>query len=331
MQFLNKMLNNGAKIVTKVKVNSPTGLVVAGTTLMVGAVIFAHRAGRKVEETVTVNKEQIKNLKDIREVGAYTNEDGEEIEFTEADYKKELFTSYISFGWDMTKLYGPVVVGTVGAAFCYISGHKIMGKRVASATALYLATEEALRKYRKNVVAISGDEMDQRYYYGLTDTYLEEYREKKIDEKTGEEVEFGKTKRREVYFNPDENDIPGLSQYAVWLDDCESIRKASQQYRDMWLGNVETLANSIFNSSKTGILHMSDIYDTLGCVHSLDTSKMLMAHECGWVKGHGDDYVRVFVRTIRTFKENEFGDRIAVDKIALDFNCPGSIRAQLAA
>ena len=329
MKILDNVISFGSKAVSKV--NTPTSFVIGGTVLLVGAVVVAHRAGRKVEETIAVNKEQINNLKDIHNAGAYTNDDGEEIEFTEKDYKTELFKSYISFGWDMAKLYVPLAGLTVGSAACYIYGHKKLAKSLAGMTALYLTTDEAFKKYRKNVLAISGEDMDNRYYYGLTDTVLEEYREKKIDEKTGEEVEFGKTKRREVYVNDSDDAIAGLSQYAVWLDDCESIRKASQQYRDMWLGNVESLANGLFKSSKNGILYMSDIYETLGCVHSLDTNKMLMSHETGWVRGHGDDYIRVFVRTIRTFQDNEFGERILVDRIALDFNCPGSVRAQLAA
>lgn len=329
MQLFAKAAEVGGKVLNKVNVNTPTGLVIGGTVLLVGAVIAAHEAGRKVEGTISINKEQIDNLKEIREAGSYENEDGEEVIFDEKDYKRELALSYGRYAWDMVKLYGPVVILAGASAACYIGGHKVMAKRLAGATALYLATEEAFGQYRANVVKVWDKETDEKLYYGLTDIAVEEYRDTKVDEKTGEEVEFGKTKKREVAVLPSDGLVPGASQYAVWLDECKGAT-SSTQYTQMWLDNVEAMANGMLANSVNGIVHMIDIYDTLGVVYTLNKTKLLMAHETGWVRGEGDNMIKFYVRPIRTTKINPVtGENVPCTRLLLDFNCPGSIRRQL--
>jgi hypothetical protein len=334
MKVFGKALEMGAKVATKVKANGPTELLVVGTALTVGTIIFAHRAGRKVEETVMVNKEQINNLKEIKEAGSYIDEAGEEVEFTESEYKKELTKSYISFAWDMTKLYGPVVLCEGAAVVSFISGHRILAKRLAGATALYLATEEAFNQYRENVVKVWDKETDEKLYYGLTDTIVEEYKETKIDEKTGEEVEVGKTKKREVAVLPTDGPVPGASMYAVWADECCAFDiTKNYHYAMTWLNNAESLANGMLSNCKSGMLTMNDIYETLGCLSSLDERKMLMAHETGWVRNSkiGDGYVKFIIKSIKTTVLNAAGDYVPCTRVLIDFNCPGSIRSQLAA
>lgn len=329
MQIFAKAAEVSGKVLSKVKVNSPTGLVIGGTVLLVGAVIAAHEAGRKVEGVIFVNKEQIDNLKEIKEAGSYENEAGEVVEFDDKDYKRELALSYGQYAWDMTKLYGPVVILAGASAACYIGGHKVMAKRLAGATALYLATEEAFGQYRENVVKVFDKDTDEKLYYGLTDIAVEEYRDTKIDEKTGEEVEFGKTKKREVAVLPSDGLVPGASQYAVWLDECKGAT-SSTQYTQMWLDNVEAMANGMLANSAIGIVHMIDIYDTLGVVYTLNKTKLLMAHETGWVRGEGDNMIKFYVRRIRTTKVNPVtGENVPCIRLLLDFNCPGSIRKQL--
>lgn len=332
MQIFAKAAEVGGKVLSKVKVNSPTELLVAGTVLTVGTIIFAHRAGRKCEEVIEVNKEQIQNLKEIKEAGQYIDEGGNKVEFTEKDYRGELIKSYGSFALDLTKLYGPVVLCEGASIACFVTGHKVLAKRLAGATALYLATEDAFKKYRGNVVKVFDKETDEKLYYGLTDIAVEEYKETKIDEKTGEEVEFGKAKKREVAVLPCDGPVPGASMYAVWADECSAFDiSKNYHYAMTWLGNAEQLANGMLSTSNAGQVRMSDIYETLGCVHSLDENKMLMSHETGWVRDGkgGDGYIKFIIKSIRTTMRNAIGEEVPCTRVLIDFNCPGSIRSQM--
>lgn len=331
MQLFAKAAEVSGKVLSKVKANSPTELLVVGSALTVGAIIFAHRAGRKSEEIIEVNKEQIQNLKEIREAGEYEDKNGQTIEFTDKDYKSELVKSYTSFAWDLTKLYGPVVLCEGAAIASFVTGHKILAKRLAGATALYLATEDAFKKYRGNVVKLFDEETDKKLYYGLTDKITEEYKETKINE-NGEEVEFGKTKKRDVDILPLDGPVPGCSMYAVWADECSAFDiSKNYHYAMTWLSNAEQLANGMLSSCPSGIVHMSDIYETLGCVNKLDEAKMLMAHETGWVRDSkiGDGYVKFIIKSIRTEVYNNAGELVPCTRVLIDFNCPGSIRGQM--
>lgn len=323
MSILTKMTQPVSKLVTKVKVNSPTVLIVAGSVCLVGTVIFAHRAGRKVEETVDANKQAISNLKDILEAGSYQNEDGEEVEFTESDYRKELTHAYLGYVWDLTKLYGPVVLGTAATATCYISGHKILAGRLAGMTAAYTTVEAAYKRYRENVVKISGADADSKYLYGLNGTEKEKYYDTEIDEKTGEVKNVGKAKTRNIDVVEDVKLWNMASPYAVEIDKCDSLTKDAN-YNVIHLEGLEKIANGKFDLK--GYLTLYEVYDALGVLNNISPEVAKMSHNVGWVKGYGDGDIRfnlVMVPISCYSKDGETKNLVEVGLI--DFNCVGSI------
>jgi hypothetical protein len=310
-------------VVTKVKVNSPTVLVVTGSVCLVGTVIFAHRAGRKVEETVDANRQAINNIKDIREAGSYQNDDGEEVEFTEADYRKELTHAYLGYAWDMTKLYGPVVLGTAATATSYICGHRVLAKRLAGMTAAYEVIDSAYKRYRENVVRMSGTDADKRYLYGLNGSEKEKYYDTEIDETTGEVKNVGKPKTRNIDVVEDVKLWNQASPYAVEKSKCHCLSK-DDNYNALHLGALESIANGKYDLK--GRLTLYEVYDMLDVLNEISPEVEKMSHNVGWVKGYGDDYIKfdyVLVPVKCYEKDGETKNLVEVGLI--DFNCIGSI------
>lgn len=334
MSILTKVTQPLSKVVTKVKVNSPTVLVVTGSVCLVGTVIFAHRAGRKVEETVDANRQAINNIKDIMEAGSFTDEEGNEVEFTDADYRKELTHAYLGYAWDLTKLYGPVIIGTAATATCYISGHKILAGRLAGMTAAYEVIDSAFKKYRTNVVKISGEDADRKYLYGLDGTEKEKYYDTEVDEKTGEVKNVGKAKTRNIDVVEDVKLWNQASIYAVRFDKCKAFTK-DMNYNIMHLDSLEKIANNKLESGRTSVfgpryITMYEIYEMLGVTGELDEETLLMSHETGYVPGYNNQGIKfdiVMVPTKGCYKDGEFKSLTEIGLI--DFNCPGSIRKQL--
>lgn len=323
MSILTKITQPVSKLATKVKVNSPTVLVVTGSACLVGAVVFAHHAGRKVEETVDANKKVINNLKDIKEAGSYTNDEGEEVEFTEDDYKKELTHAYASYAWDITKLYGPVVLGTAATAACYIGGHKILAKRLAGMTAAYEVIDSAYKRYRANVVKISGEEADKRYFLGLDGSDKIKYFDTELDEKTGETKQVGKAKTKSIDVVEDVKSWVQASPYAVEFQKCGCFTK-DYNYNVQHLEGLQNIANLKYDYK--GYLTLYEVYEMFGVLDSISPEVEKMSHNVGWVKGYGDSEVHfniVMVPAKCYVKDGETKNLVEIGLI--DFNCVGTI------
>lgn len=310
-------------LMTKIKVNSPTVCLVGGGICLVGAVVASHYAGRKVDEVLDVHKTQVENLKDIKEAGEYQDENGENVEFSSDDYKKELTHTYISTAWDMTKLYGPVVLLTAGAGVCFVTGNRILAKRLAGMTAAYELVQGSYMRYRQNVIDDLGVDGDKKYLLGLDGTHEEKYHDTKIDEKTGEVVNIGKAKTRKLDVVSDVKDWRQASPYAVRIDFCHDMTK-DMNYNIIYLENLERNVN--LKLDVQGYLTLYEVYDALGILKNLSPEVIGMSHNVGWIKGRGDGDVRfnlVLVPTVCGINDGVAGNLSEVGLI--DFNCIGSI------
>lgn len=319
MGFISKAV---AKYGTKFKANSPTLLLGGGIVLLIGTGISAHRAGRKVDEVLDVSRTQLDNLKEIKEAGEYVDDDGETVEFTEKDYKKEVTHTYVSTAADLGKLYLPVIGFGAASVACFVGGHKIMAERLTGMTLAYKASQAAYQRYRQNVIEAEGLDADNRYLYGLTQVE-ETYKDTKIDEKTGEVKEIGRAKVRQIDAVKDVGLWNQASPYAIRLDSVKGFT-SDPQYNVMWLEHIENLANNMLDFK--GYLTLYDVYDALGVVPYISTEVEKMSHQVGWVKGRGDGDIRfklLMVPTACAFIEGETQNISEVGLI--DFNCIGSI------
>ena len=324
MKLNGTMMKTVGSLTTKAKVNSPKILLISGFVCLIGAVVASHHAGRKVDEVLDNTKEQIDNLKAMKEAGEYEDvETGENVEFTSEDYKKEMTHTYIFSGLELAKLYGPVVAGTIGAGICFFSGNQILAKRLAGMTAAYGAAQKAYMRYRKNVVEDLGEDADRKYLLGLNGKHREKYYDTKIDEKTGEVVNIGKAKTREFDVVSDVKDWRQASPYAVETSKCGGFTK-DYQYNIMFLENLEKKVNVTLDWK--GYVSLYEVYEMLGCLNNITSEAEKMAHQVGWVKGYGDGDVRfnlVMVPTTCYIADGVAGNLSEVGLI--DFNCIGSI------
>lgn len=289
---------------------------------MLGAgAYFWHQAGRHVDETLDEAKEQIDNLKFMKEAGEYEDpETGEMVEFTPDDYKKELSHTYISTGLKLGKSYGPAALMTIGAGVCFVTGNHILAERLAGMTAAYSAAQTAYMKYRQNVVIDQGEEADRKYLYGLNDKFRESIVEETVD-KNGKKR--NKTVIRETDIVSDVEDWRQASPYAVRMDHVKGFTK-DYQYNIMWLDRIEDMANNKLDYK--GYLTLYDVYDALGVVNYLDPSMEKMSHQVGWIKGRGDGDIRFSIVMVPTACMTQDGETRTLTEVGLvDFNCIGSI------
>lgn len=324
MKLNGTIMKTVGSLVSKAKVNSPTICLVGGLVCLGAGAYFWHQAGRHIDEKLDESKEQIDNLKAMKEAGEYEDvETGEMVEFTVEEYKKELTHAYVVTSIETIKLYGPAVLCTVGAGVCFVTGNQILAKRLAGMTAAYSAAQKAYMRYRKNVVEDLGEDADRKYLLGLDAKHREKYYDTKIDEKTGEVVNIGKAKIREFDVVSDVKDWRQASPYAVETSKCGGFTK-DYQYNIMFLESLEKKVNATLDWK--GYVSLYEVYEMLGCLNNITSEAEKMAHQVGWVKGYGDGDVRfnlVMVPTTCYIADGVAGNLSEVGLI--DFNCIGSI------
>lgn len=323
MKLINDVMAKAAAVSTKVKINSPKITLITGIGCGAASLYFAFRAGKKIDEMIDVNRQQIANIKDCKESGEYVDENGEIVEFTEADYRRELTSSYISYAGDIAKLAVPPLAFFTLATGCSVKNYKDSVKTIAGLTALCSSTKECFDQYRANVIKDGGVELDHKYYYGLVDKENVEVEETKtVTNKKGESKEVTKRSVKKIDLVTDVNNI--ASMYAVRLDLCKGFTK-DYQYNVMFLESVQDMANIKLHNK--GMLTLFEVYEALGVVGWIDPETELASHEVGWIMGHGDNDIKFNLVTVPTacgIKEGNVHN--FNEEILVDFNCVGCLR-----
>ena len=95
------------RLIGKISKHSSAILVGVGIASATGAAVMAHRAGRKVDETLDIDKKLIENTKELKDKDEIINENGERVPYSEKQYRKDIRKAYTTTAIDMVKLYGP--------------------------------------------------------------------------------------------------------------------------------------------------------------------------------------------------------------------------------
>lgn len=307
------------KVIGKVGAKSPAICVGIGIFAIAGGVLMAHRAGRKVEETLDINKEHIDNIKECKEAEEIENEDGEKVPYTEKDYKKDLTKAYCGCAWDFAKLYLPPIVLTTGGILCFVKGYRIIGRRLTRMTAAYECVNQAFNRYRGNVVKFEGSEKDKQYLYGMEKA--KDIDIQTVDPETGEVGLSKSPKGKNVEVINDINNI--ASPYAVLFEDCNGWT-ADFEYNKMYIQGIEDECNNKLKLHHK--LYLIEVYEALGLKHLLSEKALIMAQECGWLDDVGDGFVRVDIIDVPVKCRMKNGKVDPYNKrLLLDFNCSGDI------
>lgn len=282
----------------EVKKQSPVILLCVGVAGFVATTVLACKATKKVDKVVEENKQKIEDAHKAVEA----IEDVKSPEYKEA--KKELTKDYISFGWEMTKLYGPSVVCGVASTACVFGSNDIMRRRNAEMAAAVTTVSAMFGKYRKNVVETFGADVDRDMRYGI--------KTKEIT--TTETLKNGKEKTKTEQVDVVLDEV-GLSEFAIFFD--ESCKKFTQDpvFNKMFLEAKQKEAN--YKLVSHGYLFLNDVYEMLG--HKKTKAGAVM----GWLyrpddPNHcGDNYVDFF--TMDAVRNKRFEDGLETVAL-LDFN-----------
>lgn len=202
------VLKAGRKIGYKVIKHGPTIAIVTGVGglfaagIMVG--VKSRKAAKALEEFTEAREEIEKKMEDeardaaneiiFKSPVAISEEVKKQIydeqrKVVGKTYRKEVRSLYFRTGLKLARIYLVPAVLAAFSAVLIIGGHRSTLKRLAGVTALYKATDEAFRDYRKNVIDDLGEEADAKYRYGINEYEFEgietdsKGKEKKITEK----------------------------------------------------------------------------------------------------------------------------------------------------
>lgn len=227
---------------------SPQILTAVGIAGLVTAGILAAKQTLKLEATLDNSKNRLDIVK-------------EHPEATQADINK----AYAKNIFDLAKLYAVPVTLSAASIVSILVGHNILHKRNLALIAAYKGLEQAFSEYRKRVTEEYGEDVDEKFRYGIRDVET-------IDETTGKKV-----KSQTVDTN--------VSEYLMEFGPDN----------DNWSGNHEhnlffiTRAQNFFNDKLQahGHVFLQDVTRHLG----IPDSKV--GAVTGWVynKGTGDDYI----------------------------------------
>lgn len=239
----------------KVSKYSPQILTAVGIAGLVTAGIIAAKNTLKLEETLDNSRTRIEAVKDHPEA-------------TQGDVTK----AYAKNIFDLAKLYGLPVTLAAGSIVSILVGHNILHKRNLALVAAYKGLEQAFSEYRKRVVEEYGEDVDEKFRYGLKDVTTE------VDGKKVKTVERVST-----------DSSPYIMEFGPGVD--------------TWTGNFEhnlfnvTRIQQFFNDKlqATGHVFLQDVTRNLG----IPDSKV--GAVTGWVygKGTGDDYIDFGIKDLQ--------------------------------
>lgn len=316
MKLISNICGTFGKLSGKAAAKSPIIFLAAGTVCLAGAVILSHEAGRKVEETLDVNKEAIDNIKALKGSESITDENGEVVPYSEKEYKRDLTKAYFGAVGDVAKLYLPPIACTAAAVTCYVSGHKILAKRLACMSAAYTAVSKSFDSYRNRVKLELGEDADKHFIYG-TET-VPKASVSKYDAETQEIID-AEVKKWDCV-----RDVKLVaSPYAVSFEDCKGFTR-DPNYNVLYLEAIQHQAN--LKLQQKGYLFLSEMYELLGVSDWINTEAVKASQVVGWLAGEGDCEVicdLVYVPEKSMIKD---GEVVHLRETCLvDFNCVGTI------
>ena len=314
LDILGTVKTVGIKAIGSIKKVSPTVLLVGGTGLVAAGIIFACK---KTKDAIEV-KEEFLNLREtidsIEDGQVYSDEDGNEVVYTNKDRRKATAELYLKTGKELAKVYA-LPCGLIFSGFGLIyTGFGIVKKRNTQLIAASAALADAFKKYKEAVREKLGDEAESDIRFGAVESEVEE----EVVETTKDGKEKKKTRKKKIKtFSELANDP-----YAKCFDESNVNWKNSNVDNKNFLLIAQNWANDLYNARESdttrGHVFLNEVYDFLGFDHTATGAV------CGWVKGVGDNYISFGVED-GVMEANRAFIRGEEPSIWLDFNVDGVI------
>lgn len=293
----NRVLGRGKLLVQK---HSPEILTGIGLLSMTSGAVLAVRATLKLESVVTLAEARIAAVR----VTLALSYMPEVEEYSEKEYKQDLYKAYLRNVLEFTKLYGPAVSLFVAGAGSIIAGHGIMRKRNVALLAAYNAVEKSFAAYRARLIEDLGPDKDRDYRYGITESS-----EKGEDGKKVSVIEVDPTK---------------TSKYVRIFDETNDQWQSEPGYNQFFLTAEQNYLNDKLLAR--GHVFLNEVYDRLGFDHTPEGSIV------GWFidknGSSGDNYIDFGMYDASTQAKRNFVNGYE-KSIWLDFNVDGVIYNKL--
>lgn len=236
------------------KKNSPHIFFVGGVVGVVSSAVLACRATLKLEAAL----DEIKN--DIQEVKALRDDPAPDSQYPDGQYTRDLGYVYGKSVQKIGRLYGPsVLIGAVSIS-ALTGSHIQMTRRNAALTATLAAVSKAYNEYRLRIQEELGEERELEVYRGIKDE---------------------KNDKKEVVQVTDPN---GWSPYARFFDEANVNWQKDAELNRIFIQCQQNYANHRLRAR--GHVFLNEVYDSLGMERSRAGAVV------GWVvDGDGDGYI----------------------------------------
>lgn len=288
----------------RIKKHSPEILVVAGVTGTVISTVMACVATTKLPEVLD-------DCADRKEELLHAFEEGQEVGYTEQEYKKDSAKLAIRNGWEIAKLYLPAATMELASVSMIFASNSIHRKRTASLAAAYATLDSMFKEYRKNVCETFGDDIDHDMRYGI--------KHEKVDITEVDEKGKEHTRKQKVdVIDKDPNDPTQISDYAKFYDEsCRGWDK-NAEYNLVTLKEIQSYCNNLLHAQ--GYLFLNDVYKELGI------KPTLAGQTIGWIEDPKDPFATyVDFGIFNTTRANRRFVNGLEPVILLDFNVSGDI------
>lgn len=275
--------------VTALKLNKKSPQILFGVGIIgsIATVVLASRAAIKAQDVINHHEDERAQLEEFKTESAVSSE----------DYKAVINDQYFEMGYQLSKLYAPVIIVGVGSLVCLTKSHQILTNRNTAITIAYTSLHRAMAEYRARVVNEMGETKDQEFLHGTVTQNLE------IVGKNGQI----KTKEIQVL------DPNTTSPYSYMFDDKNPCWEKDPGYNHTFLENQQAWANIELRAK--GYLFLSEVYRLL----KIDPTKTSQTVGWVWDSKYSDGYV--------DFGFNRNGEFVAgyERSVWLDFNVDGPI------
>lgn len=289
----------------RLKKHSPEILVTVGVVGTVGSAVMACVATTKLPDVLDECVERKEALLEAFENG------GEEVGYTEKEYKKDSAKLAFRNAWEVTKLYLPAATLELASISMIFASNSIHRKRTASLAAAYATLDSMFKEYRKNVCETFGEDIDHDMRYGVKHEKLDIT---EVDEKGKEHTR----KQKVDVIDKDPEDPNQISDFAKFYDEsCKGWDK-NPEYNLMTLKANQRYCNNILHSQ--GYIFLNDVYKIIGIKPTLAGQTM------GWVEDPDDPFATTV--NLGIYKTNRANRRFVnglESVILIDPNVQGDI------
>lgn len=294
MKFIpTPVANKFGKQLLQVKVASPKLMFAGGIVAGGAGVVLACRATLKVSDTLDKYDE-------LKDKAAALHDRGENNDYDDKAYAKDLTVIKVKTILDLTKLYAPSAALLMLSAGLLTGSHVTLTRRNAATAAALAATDEAFKKYRDRVRDQLGKDVDDEMRYG---TRIVEEKVQGDDGKT-------KTVKKKVH-----GEHPSM--YAKCFDELCGPWQRDPEINKIFLLSQQSYFNDLLQAK--GYVFLNEVY------RALDIPETMAGQVVGWKLGKGDNYVDFGIfDDIENPRVRDFVNG-REHSIWLDFNVDGDI------